>query len=391
MTKLYIGTSGWSYIDWVGIFYKSPERLLSQYCRYFKTVEMDSSFYTIPSIEVMNGIARTIPHGFKMSLKMPRYITHESLLGKKGKFDDILKQFYRNIEPILRRGSAAAILIQLPPKFGYDPVTLENFLSILDDRYRYAVEFREPSWLKPETYKLLERYNAAYTIVDEPLLPPEAIVTTDIAYIRWHGRGRRPWYNYRYTDHELREWIPKIEAIMDQVDHIYGYFNNHFHGYAVENALQILDMFGLLDEKGREELEKIKNRLDKPYIKKRMLKMDEYLIDTLDLKGILELLTDKKRLERGLRISDKELHFTRADPDQIVADIRNYKVIIDSQERMIIHNCGDWQRLHMEKKLCKHLVKIIVAIPRDDALNIVRDLAKNIDLWSFEYLETPTT
>lgn len=386
MTDLYIGTSGWSYLDWVGVFYKSPNRLLSQYCRYFKTVEMDSSFYKIPSIDVMRGIARSVPGGFRMSLKMPRHITHDSLLGMKSGIDSILRQFYLSIEPLRDRGIIASILIQLPPGFGYDLELLRRFLEGLDYSYRYAVEFREPSWLNESTYKTLERYGVAYTIVDEPLLPPAIIVTTDFAYIRWHGRGYRPWYNYRYTDRELREWVPRIEALMEEVEVVYGYFNNHFHGYAVENALEVLDMFGMLDDEGREELERIRRRLNKPYIKRRVRIIDEYMVDAMDLRGILELLTDRRRLERGLKIGDDELKIKELSKDHIVARIRDYGVVLDIQDRRIFHDCGDWRRLHMEKRLCKHLVKLLVSIPGENALEIARDLAKNIDQWSFEYL-----
>ena len=388
MTNLYIGTSGWSYIDWVGVFYRSPNRLLSQYCKYFKTVEMDSSFYTMPSIEVVSGIARTVPKDFKISLKMPRYITHNTLLGKKGNIDPILNQFYNNIEPLIKKNILASILIQLPPKFAYDLDTLVNFLDNLDHTYRYAVEFREETWLRDNIYKTLERYDVAYTIVDEPLLPPETIVTTDYTYIRWHGKGYRPWYNYRYRSEELREWKPKIEKLMEEVDTIYGYFNNHFHGYAVENALEILDMFGLLDDEGKAKLENIKRVLSKPYIKRKVMKIDEYMIDKMDLRSILEILTDKRRLDRGLKISDKELEIKELSKTHAIVKIRDYDVIMDIQNRKIMHNCADWQRLHIEKRLCKHLIKILTVIPRDIGLEIARDMAKNIDLWSFEYLET---
>ncbi len=348
---------------------------------------MDSSFYTIPNREVIIGIAKTIPKEFKMSLKMPKHITHDKLIGKRGEIKETLEKFYKNIDPLRRREAISSILIQLPPRFKYDKKLLETFLNKLDNSYRYAIEFRDPSWLNPDTYKILERHEVAYVIVDEPLLPPETIVTTDFTYIRWHGRGLRPWYNYRYTERELREWIPKINKLMNNTEIIYGYFNNHFHGYAVENALEIMDMFGLLDEEGKKELKRIRERISKPYIRRKLVGIDEYILNTKDLNKLLSLLTDEKRLERGLRINNTEVEIVDNTEYHIIAKVRKYDVIIDTQERKIIHNCGDWERVHLEKKLCKHLIKLLTSIPRERGLKITRDILLNIDDWSFEHME----
>lgn len=88
---------------------------------------------------------------------------------------------------------------------------------------------------------LLRKYQVAYTNVDEPLLPSDVYVTTDFAYFRWHGRGKKPWFNYRYKIEELEPWIPKIRKTSEKVKQVYGYFNNHFHGYAPENCLNLLE------------------------------------------------------------------------------------------------------------------------------------------------------
>ena len=94
------------------------------------------------------------------------------------------------------------------------------------------------------TFKLLEHYGVAYTNVDEPLLPPEMHLTADFAYFRWHGHGDHIWFDYRYSKDELEPWVPRIEAAAAKVKKVYGYFNNHYHGYAPENCLQLMERLG---------------------------------------------------------------------------------------------------------------------------------------------------
>jgi len=84
----------------------------------------------------------------------------------------------------------------------------------------------------------------ANVIVDEPLLPPDTVVTADFAFIRWHGHGTRPWYNYRYSEKELEGWVPKVKEVASRVTKTFGYFNNHFKGFAVENSLRMMEMLG---------------------------------------------------------------------------------------------------------------------------------------------------
>src|SRR5438128_11890849 len=91
---------------------------------------------------------------------------------------------------------------------------------------------------------MLTEHNVANTIVDEPLPPPDPVVTADFAFVRWHGRGSRPWYNYRYSEKELAPWVPKVKDAAKKVKRVYGYFNNQFHGFAVENSLKMLQMLG---------------------------------------------------------------------------------------------------------------------------------------------------
>ena len=131
---------------------------------------------------------------------------------------------------------------------------------MLDPTFRYAVEFRNVTWLMPETrtFKLLEQYGVAYTNVDEPLLPPEMHLTADFAYFRWHGHGENIWFDYRYSKDELEPWVPKVEEAAGKVKKVYGYFNNHYHGYAPENCLQLMERLGLLSQEQKKAKEKSK-------------------------------------------------------------------------------------------------------------------------------------
>jgi uncharacterized protein YecE (DUF72 family) len=108
------------------------------------------------------------------------------------------------------------------------------------------VEFRHLSWMRVETWDLLKEYNVAYTNVDEPLLPPEVHLTSDLAYFRWHGRGERPWFDYRYNEDEIESWVPKVEGAASKSKKVFGYFNNHLHGYPPENCLYLIEILGLM-------------------------------------------------------------------------------------------------------------------------------------------------
>jgi uncharacterized protein YecE (DUF72 family) len=114
-----------------------------------------------------------------------------------------------------------------------------------------------------ETWSILSKYEAAYCIVDEPLLPPEIHLTSPIGYIRWHGHGERPWYNYRYTEQQLQEWVPKVKEVQQNTKKTFGIFNNHFHGYAPENTIQIMEMLGIAQDKHRKTLKRVQSAIQR--------------------------------------------------------------------------------------------------------------------------------
>jgi uncharacterized protein YecE (DUF72 family) len=248
MAEMLLGTSGWSYNEWAGVFYpNSSTNKLSFYSKVFGTAEIDSTFYAYPSKGLVLGWSRYSPENFVFSAKLPRTMTHDKKLDlDKGVESDLLR-FLSLMKPLIAGGKMGPILVQLPPSYSYqsDFDRLKKFLAAVPEDIKFAVEFRHPSWLREDVWSMLRGRNVANVIVDEPLLPPDTVVTADFAFIRWHGRGTRPWYNYRYKEAELKMWVPKVKEVASRVKKTYGYFNNHFHGFAVENSLKMMGMLGI--------------------------------------------------------------------------------------------------------------------------------------------------
>ena len=247
MSELLIGTSGWSYSEWEGVFYpNSSTNKLSFYSKVFATAEVDSSFYAFPSKGLVLGWAKYTPENFVFSLKLPQLLTHEKKLDLGKGVEADLVRFLSLLKPLMASGKLGPILIQLPPSYSFqsDFDKLKGFLGRAPEDIKFAVEFRHPSWLREEVWSFLRSKNIANVIVDEPLLPPDVVVTADFAFIRWHGHGARPWYNYRYNEKELEGWVPKVKEVTSKVEKTYGYFNNHFRGFAVENSLRMMEMLG---------------------------------------------------------------------------------------------------------------------------------------------------
>jgi uncharacterized protein YecE (DUF72 family) len=388
MVEILLGTSGWSYAEWVGPFYQSEdENKLTFYSKIFRTAEVDSTFYSYPSRGLVYGWARYTQPNFILSAKLPSLITHEKKLDISRGVDKDLDRFLQLMTPLHTRAKLGPILIQLPPRFGKDYTRLEAFLKILPTDFRFAVEFRDLSWLREETWILLKRYNVAYTIVDEPLLPPDTVITADFTYVRWHGRGKRPWYNYFYTKGELKAWLTRLKEISTHVDEIFGYFNNHFHGYAVENCLQLLKMLSSLNEMQSATLERIKEYF-LPTTTGQKPKEAPKLVSAMSFEDLLSAFIPKQKLIRTEQIRDDEVRMLRVDDKIIKSEIRGYHVVIDLERCEILHDCPDWVRCVADKTFCKHLGKIFLLIPRVKAEEVLRRMFSELDLWVFKpYLE----
>jgi uncharacterized protein YecE (DUF72 family) len=280
LSNVSLGTSGWSYKEWEGVLYpKGEKRKLTYYSRYFKTVEIDSTYYAYPAKAMVQGFASATPEGFVFSAKLPKLITHEKRLDVAKGVQQDLARFLHVMRPLEDAGKLGALLIQLPPSFSYerDLASLDGFLNVVPPDLRFAIEFRHPSWLRPDTWDLLRKHNVANTIVDEPLLPPDLVVTADFSYIRWHGQGTRPWYNYRYSDRELEAWVPRVKEVAAKTKKVYGYHNNHPFGHAVESALKETELLGIASDEQRSLQARVTRAIDLRL--KRPVGSDQELLD----------------------------------------------------------------------------------------------------------------
>lgn len=254
-----LGTCGWSYQEWVGLFYPNNRvAKLPFYAKVFDTVEVDSSFYRMPTKSMVKGWEKATGQSFQFSLKLPKTITHDRSLVD---VDDELAKFLEVIKPLQDAGKLGCVLIQLGPAFTYDKVgNLESFLETLPGDVRFAAEFRHESWNRKETWALLKKHKVANTITDSPIeFLAEPVVTAKHAYVRWHGRGKKIWFDYAYSEDELLAWMAKIKEIESMVPVTYAYFNNHYRGEAPRNALQLLQMSGAMTEMQ----EKVSRRIDR--------------------------------------------------------------------------------------------------------------------------------
>ncbi len=259
-----MGTCGWSYDEWEGVFYPGGRtNKLRYYADVFETAEVDSSFYAMPAPKTVFGWIRQSPRGFIFSMKLPKEVTHDRRLSLRDGAEEPLERFLKLIQPLRGSGRMGVLLAQLPPSLRKDMDLLERFLGVLPlDLYRFAVEFRHSSWWGEDTWRLLRRFGVANTIVDEPLLPGEPVVTAKHAYVRWHGRGSRVWYDYRYGEKELQEWAAKIGGLTKKVP-TYAYWNNHFHGDAVLNCLQELRLLGRMTQGQGSVLSRMEGRAER--------------------------------------------------------------------------------------------------------------------------------
>ena len=383
-----LGTSGWSYQEWVRVFYPTAsESKLRHYTKVFGTAEIDSTFYAFPQQGTVLGWDRYSPKEFIFNAKIPQTVTHEKLRELGPGLEAELDRFAELMQPLNNSGKLGCLLIQLPPSYKYDPGHLENFLSVLPHGYKYAIEFRHKTWLRDETWNVLGKYNVAYTIVDEPLLPPEVHITADFAYLRWHGQGQRPWYNYHYAEKELENWLPKIREVEGDVKTLYGYFNNHFHGYAVENCLSVLKMLGKLTPVQEEALNRARGHLEEA--RKPSAGLGKWMVEDSRRSRLVETLSSlmgETRLARAFTIPDEEVSIIAASGDRIEARIRDYHLTMDMKSKAMVHDCGDWERSIETRQLCKHVGRVLLSLPAEVALAWVTEVESDIESWSFRKL-----
>lgn len=243
----FLGTVGFSYKDWDGVFYPegAPARsYLAHYSQVFNAVEIDSTFYGTPPPERVRGWAGAVPEGFKFCPKMPRQITHDLRL------QNARRQTREFIETMtLFDDKLGAILIQLPPGLtAAEFDTVAKFLADLPSELDFALEFRHQSWFNFETVALLKAHGVCWTSTEYLDLPKQIALTTPFHYIRWlgrHGQFERKNRLQKDVTPQLDWWWQHIQPNLDRVHTIYGFFNNDFSGHSPQTCNQFKQLVGL--------------------------------------------------------------------------------------------------------------------------------------------------
>jgi uncharacterized protein YecE (DUF72 family) len=249
---LYLGASGFSYNDWVGPFYPlgMPKReWLSYYSREFNACEINSTFYAVPKPSTMESMAKKTEEGFIFVIKANQQMTHE-----RRNSEEVFDGFRKALEPLIERRKMGCVLAQFPYSFRFNAKN-RDYLELFRERMGdlpIVIEFRNAQWLRQEVFDWLRHNELGFCCVDEPqlpnLLPPIAEATSNIAYVRFHGRNAAKWwqhehayerYDYSYSAEELEEWLPKIRHLDQVAETTFVFANNHWRGQAVATIRQL--------------------------------------------------------------------------------------------------------------------------------------------------------
>lgn len=241
--QVIIGTSGWQYKDWNGVFY--PESIkgkaqLGYFATQFSSVEINSTFYHVPRLSSIENWAQSVPDDFRFVIKMNRFLTHTKRLTSDEQFTQKLQEFLTLLKPLGNK--LATVLVQLPPSMRVENSRLEYLAEqrrdaemLLDMKLPLAIEFRHASWFNEETFAVMTKHNLASVINDSPnRWPASNEVPADFAYIRFHGNKQL--YRSSYDDEELEAWTDFIMDDCGDCKRVLCYFNNDYGGVAVRNA-----------------------------------------------------------------------------------------------------------------------------------------------------------
>lgn len=243
MGKLYVGTSGYNYLGWKGLFY--PENLpqrewLAFYSNHYNTIEINATFYRSFARSVFANWSKQTSESFVFTIKGSRFITHIK------RIKDVKEEVERFFEMAVGLGEKlSCVLWQFPGSFRLDPNQRENidrlkvFLDKLPRNSRQAFEFRHKSWFIPEVFELLDKNKAGFVMNDSPHFPSIERVTGDFVYIRFHGPSSL--YSSSYSTKQLTAWVAKIKKYLKKYD-VCCYFNNDINGYAVKNARTLQEL-----------------------------------------------------------------------------------------------------------------------------------------------------
>ncbi len=242
--ELLAGTSGWNYYDWKGRFYPADLKAkdyLAHYAKHFLTTEVNYSFYHLPQPTTYSNWASQVPKDFVFAVKASRFITH---IRRFREVEEAWQKFLDNAAVLGQQ--LGPILLQLPPSFRQDTKLLEGFLQDTRMRrgskdLRLAFEFRHATWFDDPVYEILEQHGAALVIAhSQPYPQAPCLVTAPFVYLRFHGPGRL--FASEYSREELEGWAKKIRTWLTRGMAVYAYFNNDYHGYALENAKLLGDL-----------------------------------------------------------------------------------------------------------------------------------------------------
>lgn len=242
LTRLHIGTSGWSYKHWADIFYPSdikPDKYLEFYTSKFHCVELNASFYNLPLKKTVAGWVDRTPDNFRFCPKLSKYITHQLQLQgieeSLNKFFDVFTGLSSKLGPVL---------IQLPPGLSYEKSLIEDFFMLLKEKYghfRFAVEVRNKSWLTDEFFNLLTGNGIGFVIADSGgRYPYYESVTSGFVYLRFHGREQL--YATDYSESDLLYFAERIINWLNDGKEVWAFFNNDFHGFAVKNSIRLMEI-----------------------------------------------------------------------------------------------------------------------------------------------------
>jgi uncharacterized protein YecE (DUF72 family) len=254
-----VGTSGFRFDDWVGVFYPSYLKKsdhLAWYLRHFPALEVNSTYYRIPAPSLFERWARLAPERYPFILKLHEAVTH-----KRKDPGNSIADSRRAAEPLRASGKLAGWLAQFPWSFreGTDERRYLSLVrSLLPREDPLFVEFRRAEWDKEETYRFLEDERIGFCAVDEPslpgLMPPVARATNGFGYVRLHGRNAKAWwggegagdrYDWLYSDDELKEWVGRARELDRAAAQTFVFFNNCYAGQAVRGAKRMQELLGI--------------------------------------------------------------------------------------------------------------------------------------------------
>jgi uncharacterized protein YecE (DUF72 family) len=254
--KILIGTSGYSYKEWVGPVYPpgTPQgQYLRLYAEMFPVVELNFSFYRQPEPAMLERMVYNSGGKLGFAVKAFRELTHEI---DPERFEAVSDQFQAGIRPLAEAEKLRAILLQFPYSFHYTRGNREYLARLVDHMsgLPLAVEFRNSEWFHDRVFEGMRKAGLALVCVDEPKLPklppPVEEVTSPLGYVRFHGRNAADWwegqdqkrYDYLYNDDELHEWLPRLASMAEKASQLLVFFNNHWRGQAAQNAKRLMEM-----------------------------------------------------------------------------------------------------------------------------------------------------